>query len=301
MDWIFKGRRLAQKLHDEAEALHEQGEDDLAIAKYLAAIDAFPAGAATRFYNIGLIYKYRREWGQSLAFNQKAYALRPNDEATRWNMAIAATALHEWQIARSAWCEQGLVIPGEEGPIWDNFGSAPVRLNPEGNGEVVWGARVCPVRVRIRNIPLPDSGYCFGDVVLHDGAGVGVRKVGEREYHVFNVFEIHEHSSFSTFQLDVEVDDESALSELLKRLDTHDLFAEDWTRSIRIICSKCSEGVPHEHSEPVAETTWSSVRSIGIAAQSIEQIDLVMRGWSVEGGRTYSLRCELPAERRNMQ
>ena len=133
-------------------------------------------------YNIGLIHKYRGEWDESLLFNQRSVELDPTDESANWNLAIAATALRDWQTARAVWKRLKISLGDGEGPIEADFGQAPVRLNPDTNAEVVWARRIDPVRAKIENIPYPDSGFRFGDVVLHDGAAVGTREAGGREY-----------------------------------------------------------------------------------------------------------------------
>ena len=135
------------------------------------AIKADPEKSESH-YNLGLIYKYRNDWGNSRAYNRRACELDPQDEAARWNLAIAATALRDWKTARLAWHDQGLHFDSDEGPINSDFGQTPVRLNPDGSTEVVWARRIDPVRARIENVPMAASGYRCGDIVLHDGAAV---------------------------------------------------------------------------------------------------------------------------------
>lgn len=87
-------KKKAQKLHEQGQDLSDEGKDVEAIELYLKAIALDPTKSES-FYNIGLIYKYQNEWLLSLEHNQKAYGLAPDDEAARWNLAIAATALRE--------------------------------------------------------------------------------------------------------------------------------------------------------------------------------------------------------------
>lgn len=145
-------KKKAQKFHDQGQALSDDGKDREAIDAYLKAIEIDPRKSES-FYNIGLIYKYRGEWIKSLEYNTRAYALDPEDEAARWNLAIAATALRKWDIARDAWKDNGITLEGGYGPISMNFGMTPVRLNPDDSGEVVWATRIDPVRARIDSIP----------------------------------------------------------------------------------------------------------------------------------------------------
>jgi len=184
-------KKKAQKLHNEAQELSDEGNDEKAIELYLKAIELDPIKSES-FYNVGLIYKYQGQWEKSYKYNVQAYRLDPEDEAARWNLAIAATALRKWREVRTAWQENGIEIDGETGPIDMDFGMTPVRLNPDDDGEVVWATRIDPVRGRIDSIPYKESGFKHGDIVLHDGAAVGYREIGENEYPVFNVLELFE-------------------------------------------------------------------------------------------------------------
>lgn len=280
-----------QALHDAAEALSNEGRDDEAIATYHEAIAADPDGAMYCHYNIGLIYKYRKQWQESFDANERAYALGPDNVAARWNLAIAATALRDWGTARRAWADQGIALEGE-GPINSDFGQTPVRLDPDGAGEVVWARRIDPVRARIENIPLPESGYCCGDVVLHDGAPVGQREFGGRIYSVFNVLELFEPSPLSTFELLIEAADAGVVARLNAALQEAGLHCEDWTATVNVICRQCSEGVPHEHEDAPAEEVWQSARRLGIAALSQAAVEAVLQAWPAAGALT----CVLAAD-----
>lgn len=222
-------KKKTEKLHAEARQLHDEGSIDEAITKYLEVISLDPEKSES-YYNLGLIYKYQGEWQKSFDLNQKANALNPEDESARWNLAIAATALQNWTVARQMWEENGMALDGSEGPIEMDFGMTPVRLNPDDQGEVVWATRIDPVRARIENIPFPESGFRHGDVVLHDGAAVGYRKQGDHEYPVFNVLEMFAPSSFATRIATVSIESESDIDALEEAFAaTHSIY-EDWTQ-----------------------------------------------------------------------
>jgi len=59
-------------------------------------------------YNLGLSAKYEGRWNDSFEQNQLANERRSGDEATLWNLGIAATALRRWDEARAAWRECGI-------------------------------------------------------------------------------------------------------------------------------------------------------------------------------------------------
>lgn len=269
----------------QAEALHQQAmdldDDDEALRLYHQALALDPARSST-LYNIGLIHKYRGAWAESLDYNRRALALAPEDEAANWNFAIAATALCDWASARQAWQRVGIDMPPGEAPIEDDFGSALVRLDPDGAAEVVWGRRICPVRQRINNVPLPESGYRCGDIVLHDGAATGSRVSDGREYRVFNALMLHQPSALSTYTLDVDAASADDMEALLAALEAAGLLAEDWTASVRVLCKACSEGVPHEHHDGDAghPADWQAQRRLGVAAVDAVALTEVAKAWA---------------------
>lgn len=271
-------KKKAQQFHEKGQALSNEGREMEAISAYLKAIELDPSKSES-FYNIGLIYKYQGEWGKSLEYNAKAYELDPEDEAARWNLAIAATALRKWDIARRAWADNGIKLDGDSGPIDMNFGMAPVRLNPDESGEVVWATRIDPVRARIDSIPYKESGFRYGDVVLHDGAAVGYRNIGEREYPVFNVLEKFESSNYATFIATVKICSDHDLKKLVELFSETTHHFEDWTTNIRTICRQCSEGKPHEHHDEELSREWISERVLGIAAQEGKSVVGIFDAW----------------------
>ena len=125
-----------------------------------------PPSKSHEWYNLGLKLKYEGKWAESLDANLRALELQPEDnEAAIWNAAIAATALRDWLTARAMWQRYGIKLQGPaEGPIEDNFGVTPVRLNPDDQAEVVWTRRIDPARARLLNVPLPESGFRFNDI-----------------------------------------------------------------------------------------------------------------------------------------
>jgi len=203
----------AIELNDRGLALRDAGDLRGAEAAYLAAMEAAPSWPAP-IYNLGLLYKYECRWKESFDYNRRSTELQSDDEASWWNFGIAATALRHWGEARRAWAACGIEVPPGDGPPEFNWGRTPVRLNPDTDGEVVWARRLDPARAQILNVPLPISGFRWGDIVLNDGAVEGERMVNGRAYPVFNVLQRWQLSPFRTFILELATADGEALAAL---------------------------------------------------------------------------------------
>jgi hypothetical protein len=237
-------------------------------------------------YMRGLVHKYLADWPTSLAHNLRAIELGSDGEASQWNAAIAATALGEWMQARMRWAAVGITdFDDDAGPTQRDLGTVCVRLNAGAGGETLFAERFDIVRARLRNVPLPESGYRYGDIVLHDGARTGSRAYGDRVVPVLNVLQRLERSEFQTFTVFVTCDDEADMEALANATGPGIGCIEDWTFSIRHYCLRCSYGTPHAHGaadEPATqdEVYWESERNIGIAAQSRAAVEKVLETWT---------------------
>lgn len=286
---MFKLFNLKQKkidkLFDQAHALDQQGLEDDAIEKYKQVIALDPE-YSTCYYNIGLIYKYRNDWPNSFEYNQKAYEQNPDSEAARWNLGIAATVLRDWETARKVWRDAGVELDENDDPINGDFGLNPVRLNPDDeNAEVVWALRVCPARAKIVSVPMPESGYLAGDIILNDGAPMGYRMLGDDERAVFNVLDLFEASILSTYKADIKVSEQSDIDALEKQFEAQDIICENWTTNYRILCKACSEGRPHDEHDHEGEKEWSTEHEIAIAASSQKEIESILNEWKNDSTR----------------
>jgi hypothetical protein len=232
-------------------ARREAGESTEAIRLFEKAIAHAPDWSVP-WYNLGLTYKYLHNWAESYRCNAEAVRLNPADEAAIWNMGIAATALGNWSEARRAWTLYGIEVPAGAGPPDSDLGTVPIRINPDGNAEVVWARRIDPARAVLTSIPLPESDHRHGDFVLHDGAPAGYRKQGDDDVPVFNELQVLIPSGCGTFEVKIEARSAEDLASFEEACEAHDCKAEDWS-TLRVLCRACSEGHPHHHPDPPTE------------------------------------------------
>jgi hypothetical protein len=183
---------------------------------------------AIKEYNLGFEAKYRGDWRTSLEHNQKAAALNGDDQATWWNIGIAATALSDWPEARRAWTKCGITDLGTgTGEIlWASCTSC-VRLNPNESREVVWGTRIDPARIRVDNVPLASSDRLYGDILIHDGAQEGTRISGKNKFPVFNELGVWQRSAYSTYKVELISPNTTAPESLEERCRENDMWLED--------------------------------------------------------------------------
>lgn len=219
--------------------------------------------------------KNERQWKQLFKENHN---VSPETEAAWWNLGIAATVLKDWHKAREAWSKFGLdlELTNEEPRL--NLSNAPIRLNPNENAEVVWCKRIDPARALILNVPLASSGHRFGDLVLNDGAPVGYRISQGVEYPVFNELQLLEKSAYKTYSVTTYVNGQSDIDKLKELCKDVEVELEDWS-TVRTLCRKCSEGIPHEDHDQDLNEQENRERHLGFAALTREPIIKILADW----------------------
>jgi hypothetical protein len=283
----------ANQLNDLGNELMDSGKINEAVSAFRQAIAAAPKWSAP-WYNLGLLHKYQLEWQESATCNQRAIDLDVSNEAAWWNLGIAATALGDWALARRAWRGFGISVPDGDGPLDLGYGPVPIRLDPQGVGEVVWCTGLDPARAVISSVPLPASPYREGDTVLHDGAPEGTRTFNGKQVGVFNVLQLLHPSPRNTCEAWLIAVSESDITQLINIAAVSLIVVEDWTQTVRMICRQCSEGTPHPAHEPEV-ASWQPRRHVGLSADSIQQASSVLVQWASALESRQVLECRLIA------
>lgn len=264
--------RSPREVWAEWTAADEAGDTTAAVKLAEELLTLTPDSSFTWFH-AGMLSKALGRWTESAVRNAKAVELFTAKDAeafdgenpAAWNLGIAATALGDWVQARQAWHVYGIDVGDGTGPIDEDFGMGPVRINPDpamphqvvptlGSTEVVWCWRRSPAHGVIASVPLPESGHRFRDVLLHDGQPRGSRTMNGRELAVLDELSRLEDSGLTTWQayiVGATSDDLEALSDLVGQ---RGLGVDEWS-GIRMLCAECSLGSPdtgHSH-EPVRE------------------------------------------------
>jgi hypothetical protein len=231
-------------------------------------------------YMQGLIQKYQRNWWSCLRHNLLSQSLSKSfDEACAWNAGIAATAIRDWTEARRQWARCAIDLPDGDGPIAADLGVVGIRLNAWADSETLFAERLDPVRARLANIPLPESGHRLGDIVLHDGAPAGELRLGGGTVPIFNALERWQPSLSKTFTARVSCPDPADLVPLLASKAPGIIDIEDWTASVVFVCSDRNADVPRADDVRPHEREWQPQRQIGIAARSFRAVEAALAGW----------------------
>jgi tetratricopeptide (TPR) repeat protein len=245
----------------------DQGDSEKAITLYeqiLAQEEAW----ATPHYNLGLIYKYRCDWEKSFYHNTRAVELDSENKGAQWNLGIAATMLQQWKVARTCWNVFGADYEIIDEDTAGYIGEASIRLDPRGVAETVWARRICPARAEIHNIPFPESGHGFLDIVLNDGSPKGQRVSNGKEYPIYNEIQHLKRSAYRTFSIKCKA--EAACDPDFRILRTHcgeaGIAMEDWT---------ATPGENHDE------------HHIAFAARSQDDLESVLHHWTDETGIEY--------------
>ncbi|TLM82708.1 tetratricopeptide repeat protein [Pseudarthrobacter sp. NamE2] len=294
--WRGSGKqRGPREVWSDWTAADEAGDTGTATALAAEMLHVAP-GSFYAWYHAALLSKALGRWAESLERNARAVELFTPAEAedfdgvnpAAWNLGIAATALGDWATARRAWEAYGIQGMGSGLEAIDvDFGLAPVRLNPDqpslphqvlpsaGTTEVVWCWRRSPAHAVIANVPLPESGHRFRDVLLHDGEPKGFRKLGGQDVAVFDQLERLEDSGVPTWQAQVTGATPDDLRELSALLEERGLGVDDWS-AMRMLCAECSRGTPdaaHNHAPAP-----SGVNRLGLAGPESE-LDRGLNDW----------------------
>ena len=210
------------------------------------------------------------------------YAIASCAVAHGWSHYLQAfLALFDVHLPPSLAIDPMSATPEVLAGAW-HLGPIPIRLDPDAAGEVVWCDRIDPARAVVRSVPLPGSGCHELDVVLHDGEPNGYRVWDGRRLPVFDALEILVRSDRDTLELRLAAPREEDVRELARLAETMGMTVEDWTATVRPICRRCSEGVPHsEHDEP-APAPWSPLRHVGVSAGAGHRAGALLARWSAE-------------------
>lgn len=153
------------------------------------------------WFQLGLLHKWRGSFREALDANRKARVRLGDLRPVLWNLAIAATALGEGQIALEAWEKLGVRGSLSKGglPFVADMPAMQMRVATMGEDtgrndplpskavtfEVLWVQPLSPCHGVVQSPTVRKASVDYGDVVLWDGAPVHMNEVEGRKVPVF--------------------------------------------------------------------------------------------------------------------
>lgn len=256
MQWTEHDDNLGRAAY----AAWKQEDWATAAANLQALLNRHPdtEGSDGWWYDAALAHKFMRNWPQAYELGKQAAARaqRGQEAPAFWNLGIAATIIGDWHCARDSWAGYGITLEPGAGEINQDLGPTCIRLEPDGESEVVWARRICPTRARIVSIPMV-SDRSFGDIILHDGAPNGERVVNEHRYPVFDELLVWRESEIPANTVILGSPTADDLQSLIDIFDKEGFAAEPQS-SAMVLCKCCSESTVTQESatDPGRQTVW---------------------------------------------
>jgi len=263
-------------LYEQALRYDQKGDTYNAVKLYKKLTRLAPQWAPP-FERLGTIYKYRGEWKPCLHYFKKTVALDSGSQYAWWDLGIAAAALKKWRIARN---------------VWSKFGKAPaqgwqsepvsVRLEYESRYEILWADMIDPVRCLLRNIPHPDSGHRYRDILLLDRIASGHQVVRCKRFPIFQVLGLFKRSTFTTYSCRLQTSDPKAVEALERLCREAGLGFEVWSNATRSYAPKSDRRVPEYYGpELFSRLPVKGDIEVAIAARRENQVLRVLKSWTI--------------------
>ncbi len=171
-----------------ANALRALGpeHDEAAAGAYAKAIAIVPDNGAWHF-DLAVLHKWCGRWRSCFDQSLRARARLGQERAVLWNLALAATALGDGDVAGGVWRELGMevelnaqsglpMLRKEMPPFQVRAPSHPtgygLRERVEETFEVLWVRPLSPCHGIVQSPSFRKTPIDYGDVVLWDGAPV---------------------------------------------------------------------------------------------------------------------------------
>ncbi|MFW5876451.1 MAG: tetratricopeptide repeat protein [Myxococcota bacterium] len=168
--------------------------DDEAQEAYRRALELEPERARW-WFDLGVLHKWRGRYDAGFDAFLKARARLGDDKPLLWNLAICATALGRGDVAAGIWAQLGMPATVNERsgmPSVQGLPPVQVRVPTRGPGtgadtdvpdravgfELLWVAPLSPCHGVVQTPPFREAPVDYGDVVLWDGAPLGVAEDG---------------------------------------------------------------------------------------------------------------------------
>ncbi len=233
------------------------------------------------FAYLSWVYKLRKEWKPAYHYSLRSVDINPFDEKVWETLAIAATALAEWETARLAWNQLGYEFKKSDEALHLDLGLVPICLNPNSRPEIVEARRIDPVRASIESIPQPSSGRRFKDLILLDSkAESHFFQLGKR-LPVYNELELLKQSTWRTYAVLLDTDSMQDVHTLSNLCQEAALGFDNWSNASRFLGPGLHPKVTEYFDFTIFDQVERDSFLVALAAQQEKDILAVLKNWEV--------------------
>jgi len=276
----FENSAEIEKLYREVMKYDREGDVYNAVKLCKRIAKLAPDWSAPYAY-LGRLYKSRKEWKPVYHYSLRAVKNNPFNDETWSNLALAATVLEEWEIARQAWNQLGYKFRKADRELRLEMGRLAVCLNPDSNPEIVEASRIDPVRVIIESIPQPSSGRRYKDTLLIDLNPAGNHYIGRHAVPYFNELEHLKRSPWKTFATYLHtgsIDDVAVLAALC---EDNRLGFDNWSHALRYLQPRLHPKVTEYFDLTNVGKYKRDLYLVAIAATEKQKVEPVLKEWEI--------------------
>lgn len=237
---------------------------------------------------LGRLYKIRKEWKPVFHYSLRAVQNNPFNEEPWSHLALAATALEEWETARQAWNYLGYDFKKADSELRLNMGRLAVCINPDSNPEIIEATRIDPVRVEIESIPQPSSGHRYKDILLIDVKPSGNHHIGQQRVSYFNELEQLKRSPWQTLAAYLHTSNAKDVAVLTSLCDENNLGFDNWSHALRYLQPKLHPKVSEYFDLTMVNKTKRDLYLVAIATKDPNLVEPVLREWEIITLNRYS-------------
>lgn len=270
-----------QLFFEQARIYEIQGDPYNAVKLYKKVVRLAPRWAEP-YHFLCRFYRKRKEWKPSLYYSQKAVTYNPEDKTAFQILAIAATALNKWRIARIAWNRLGFNFKENNKILKLNLGFIPVCINAEHKPEIVWAQQIGPARAIIESIPQPSSGKRYKEEILIDNNPIAYRVFQGKRLPVYEELESIHLSSFKTYAVILETSNQNHVDTLISLSENVAVGFDNWSKATRLFLLKNKDLLPEFYGADIFKNTNNTeYQLIALAAKDISIIKKILRSWEI--------------------
>ncbi|MCB0519640.1 MAG: hypothetical protein H6577_08295 [Lewinellaceae bacterium] len=246
------------------------------------------------FAYLSWVYKLRREWKPAYHYCLRAVEINPFDERTWETLAIAATALAEWETARQAWNQLGYEFKKSDEALHLDLGLVPVCLNPASRPEIIEAHRIDPVRASIESIPQPSSDRRYKDLILIDSKAESHFFQHGKRLPVHHELQLLKQSTWRTYAVLLETDTTHDVQTLAQLCEEASLGFDNWSNASRFLGPGLHPKVTEYFDYTIFDNLERDSFLVALAARQEKEIIAVLKSWEVISLKNfYGLECLL--------